>query len=157
MGLPEYISDFTKQLLAAQAWIDKGGPDTSTHAGPVSITGMTMGHVQLTVEAASDGKSEVDATDEGSGGQEHLMVPKVWSQDHVWHVLNKGQWTETPAVCQGWKIFVQVSSSFLTSGDGTDPLVLGCASVVTNEMCLLFQAWAQMFQPGQTHVWSLSV
>ena len=141
VGLPEYIGDFVKCLLVAQTWIDKGGPNTSTHAGPVSIISATAGHVQLTVEAASNSESEVEATDEESGGQ-GPVVPKVWAQDCMQHILDKGQWTQTPAVCQGWKIFIQVSSSFLTSSDNADPLLLGCASVATDEVHSMLKAWA---------------
>ena len=123
------------------SWIDKGGPNTSTCAGSIYIVGADAGHIQPIVEAVSDSESDVKATDEESGGQ-GLLVPKVQAKDRVQHVLDKGQWTETPTVHQGWKIFVQVSSSFLTSGDGTDPLLLGHASVATDEVHSLFQAWA---------------
>ena len=97
VGLPGYVGDFAKQLLAAQAWINKGGPNMSAWAGPISIIGADTGHVKLIVEAASDGESEVEATDEELGGQGPL-VPKVWAQDRMQHVLNKGKWTETPTV-----------------------------------------------------------
>ena len=102
-GLPEYVSDFAKRLLAAQAWIDKGGPTTGTSVGA------TTGPMRPNEHVASDGESEVDATDDGSGDTQLATVPKVRAQDLVRHVLDKGQWSETPAVRQGWKIFVQVS------------------------------------------------
>ena len=103
VGLPEYIGDFVKCLLAAQAWINKGGPTTG------SSVGVTTGPMRPTEQAVSEGESEVDATDHGSGDERLAIVPKVRAQDLIRHVLDKGQWTETPAVHQGWKIFVQVS------------------------------------------------
>ena len=103
VGLPEYVGNFAKCLLAAQAWIDKGGPTSG------SSVGVTTGPMQLTEQCGSEGELEVNATDDGSGDEQLATIPKVRAQDFVRHVLDKGQWTETPAVRQGWKIFVQVS------------------------------------------------
>jgi len=45
----------------------------------------------------------------------HWLVPKVLQSDQVDHSLDKGAWASMPATCQGWKIFVAVSDSYLSS------------------------------------------
>ena len=83
MGLPEYIGDFAKHLLVAQAWINKGGPTTSTHIGPVSTISTTTGPMQPTKWAASEGELEVDTTEEELGGEGLPIVPKVGPGSHL--------------------------------------------------------------------------
>jgi len=40
------------------------------------------------------------------------VVSKVQQLDDMKHILNKGPWEATPAVCQGWKVFIDVSYCF---------------------------------------------
>jgi len=43
------------------------------------------------------------------------VASKVQWSDQVKHTLDKGPWVATPAVCQGWKIFMEVSLLSLLS------------------------------------------
>jgi len=61
--------------------------------------------------AVSDGKSEVRASDVELPSPQQV-VPKVRLSDDVEHILDKGAWASTPAVHQGWKIYVKVSHLF---------------------------------------------
>src|SRR5882724_1636789 len=72
-GLPSYVNEYARRLLATQAWIDQGGPDPTTNIAPASAT---PGPQPPTVPAISDGESEVDATEDGSGGQERPVVSR---------------------------------------------------------------------------------
>ena len=111
-GLPSYVNEYARRLLATQAWIDQGGPDPTTN---VPLASATPGPQPPTVPAISDGESEVDATEDGSGGQERPVVSKVQATDLIRHALDKGQWAATPAVRQGWRISVQVSTGAFVS------------------------------------------
>jgi len=66
----------------------------------------------LTLPAPSDSESEVGASDEELPTPKCLLS-KVQLSDEVKHVLDKGTWATTPAMCVGWKIFVDVSRTFL--------------------------------------------
>ena len=111
-GLPSYVNEYARRLLATQAWIDQGGPDPTTN---VPLASATPGPQPPTVPAISDGETEVDATEDGSGGQERPVVSKVQAMDLIRHALDKGQWAATPVVRQGWRISVQVSPCTLVS------------------------------------------
>ena len=69
-GLPSYVNKYAQRLLVTQVWINQGGPDPSTNVGSNSPVSTTTGPPPLMVPAISDGKSEVDVTEDGSGGQE---------------------------------------------------------------------------------------
>ena len=69
-GLPSYVNKYARRLLATQAWIDQGGPDSSMNVGSIAPVSATTGPPQLTVQAISDSKTEVDATEDRSGGQD---------------------------------------------------------------------------------------
>src|SRR5882672_7208569 len=56
--------------------------------------------------AESDGESEVDYSP-----SPRPVQPKVLRSDQVRHKLDKGPWAATPAVREGWKIYLGVSSS----------------------------------------------
>src|SRR5882724_6481026 len=76
VGLHAYVSDFAKRLLAAQAWIDNGGPATSTAFNALPNVGATPGPMPPTGVGASDGESEIDVSDPGLGGDEPPVVSK---------------------------------------------------------------------------------
>ena len=66
------------------------------------------------LSASSNGESKVMAPEE----DEELpslqqVVLKVQQSDDMKHVLNKGPWMATPAVCQAWKVFIDVSCCFV--------------------------------------------
>ena len=126
------------------------------NVGLPTTVGMTPSPVSPTDLAASNGKSEVNEADPGSGVEEQPVVSKVRAQDLVRHILDKGQWLETPAVHQGWKIFLQVSHFLSLYDAGADLLLPGYSGLVTLEMPLLLQAGARMFGLGGTRLWSLS-
>ena len=76
--------------------------------------GTTMQPMDPVPWAASEGVSEVEGSDDElpSLGQ---VTSKVQWLDQVKHMLDKGPWAGTPAVCQGWKIFIEVGLLFLLS------------------------------------------
>src|SRR5882672_8201377 len=99
--LPEYVNAMALDVRAAKDWI--------THSA-IGTGGSSQAPMP---KAASDGKLEVDQ----SGGDREevppspgLAGPKVQTQDLEDVILDKGPWAATPGVCQGWKIFVAVSS-----------------------------------------------
>ena len=107
--LPNYIGELAQALQATKAWIAMGGvPDSAT-----VVTNMITPH-----NNADEGKSKAPGS-EGAPQEElltlHWLVPKVLQLDQVEHTLDKGAWATTPATHQGWKIFVVVSDSYLSS------------------------------------------
>jgi len=80
VGLPDYVCDFSQRLVAAQTWIDKGGPDPSTSMVTLPPFDGAMGLTQPTDHAGSDGESEID----GSVGElpsPRGLLPKVRRDD----------------------------------------------------------------------------
>jgi len=65
----------------------------------------------LTLPAPSDSKSKVGGSNKELLTPKHLLS-KVWQADYVEHVLDKGVWVATPVMCQGWEIFMEVSSVY---------------------------------------------
>ena len=75
--------------------------------------------------APSDGESEVGVSDTELPSPRQI-VPKVRQADDIEHSLDKGLWVGTGATRRGWRIFVNVHSSFLLRvGHVTDPSGLG--------------------------------
>src|SRR5882724_6878825 len=75
--------------------------------------------------APSDGKSEVGVSDTELPSPRQIIL-KVHQADDVEHTLDKGLWVGTGATQCGWKIFVDMSFSFLLRvGRVTDPLCSG--------------------------------
>src|SRR5882724_7555157 len=75
--------------------------------------------------APSDGKSEVGVSDTELPSPQQI-VPKVHRADDIEHILDKGLWVGTGATRHGWKIFINVSFSFLSRvGQVTDPSISG--------------------------------
>src|SRR5882724_3391966 len=103
--LPNYVGELAQALEDKKVWIATGGVATSTIVvpdGPVPS------------DPASVGKSEVGAS------AEELLTPqkvlsKVQQADDIKHMFDKSVWVATPAKCQGWQIFVQVSTLCLLS------------------------------------------
>ena len=108
VGLPDYVRDFSQRLVAAQSWIEKGGPDPNTSMATLPPFDVTVGLTQPTNHAASDDKSEIDVS-VGELPSPRGLLPKVRRDDQVRIALDKGNWAATPAVRQGAKIFIEVS------------------------------------------------
>jgi len=94
-------------LEETQAWIMSGGIAKPVTAAPLWIIPPT----DLTLPPPSDGESEVGASDEELPTPKCLLS-KVWLLDKVEHMLDKGPWAATPAMCIGWKIFIDTSWAF---------------------------------------------
>src|SRR5882724_9685724 len=96
-----------QSLEETQAWIASGGV-----AAPVVMAPLwNLPPTDPTLPAPSDGESEVGALDEELLTPKRLLS-KVRRSDRVEHVLDKGVWATTPAMCIRWKIFVDVSRTF---------------------------------------------
>ena len=108
VGLPDYIRDFSQRLVAAQSWIEKGGPDPSASMATLPPFDVTVGLTQPTDHAVSNGESEIDVS-VGELPSPRGLLPKVHRDDQVRITLDKGNWAATPAVRQGAKIFIEVS------------------------------------------------
>ena len=95
--LPDYACDFSQRLVAAQSWIEKGGPNPSTSTATLPPFDVTVGLTQPTDHAASDGESEIDIS-VGELPSPRGLLPKVRCDDQVRITLDKGNWAATPAV-----------------------------------------------------------
>ena len=85
-------------------WIKNGGvADPVTMEPPLTLT---------RPQDMSDCESKVRMSDHEEPLSLHLVVSKVRLSDEVEHVLDKGVWAATPAMHQGWKIFIKVSHFF---------------------------------------------
>jgi len=85
----------------------------------------------------SNGKSEVGASNEELPSP-WQVVSKVGLSDEVEHILDKGVWVATPAMHQGWRIFVAVSHLYFFLG----LLLIFCTHGKLREhvlICLHFQ------------------
>jgi len=83
------VADLAHAVVESQAWIVTRGLVVDNIVRP----------------AESNGELEVDYL-----LSPHLVQPKVLWSDQVQHKLDKGPWAATPAVQEGWKIFMGVSS-----------------------------------------------
>ena len=94
-------------LEETQAWIANGGV-----AAPVVVVPLqNLPPTDPTLPAPSNGESEVDASDEELLTPKQLLS-KVRRLDEVEHVLDKGVWATTLAMCVRWKISVDMSQTF---------------------------------------------
>src|SRR5882672_9790131 len=89
-ALPDCVADLARAVKESQAWVMTGGLVVDDPVRP----------------ADSAGESEVDELPSPQPAQ-----PKVQRGDQDQHMLDKGPWEMTPAVREGWKIFVGVSPS----------------------------------------------
>ena len=97
-----------RSLEETQVWNVSGGV-----AAPVVMVPLqNLPPTDLTLPAPSNGESEVGASKEELPTPKHLLS-KVWLSDEVEHMLDKGAWAMTLAMCIRWKIFVDVSRTFL--------------------------------------------
>ena len=153
VGLPNYVHNFSQQLVVAQMWIDKGGPDPSTNTAAFPFLNVTMGPTQPTDRAASDGELEINV----SVGELPLPqgpLPKVCHDDQVHIPLDKGNWAVTLAVQQGAKIFIDLSLvSDLRPNCVANHLLGKVDKAIV--LSVLHEAWAQMLWPGQMGVWTV--
>ena len=79
----------SQAMAESQAWVATGGLPVADAVRP----------------AESDGESEVDYSP-----SPRPVQPKVLWSNQVRHKLDKGPWAATPAVQEGWKIFLGVSA-----------------------------------------------
>ena len=92
-------------LKETQAWIATGGVASPATAAPLRIIPLP----NLMPPAPSDSESEVGGSDMELPTQKRLLSKVQWADD-VEHVLDKGACATMPVTCQGWEIFVDVSS-----------------------------------------------
>jgi len=98
--LPNYVGELAQHLQTMKAWI--------------ATRGTVVGDPPAPVKNASNGKSEVPGSEDAPPEDlpsPHQLLPKVLQSNQVEHVLNKGAWATTPAIHQGWKIFINVSAN----------------------------------------------
>jgi len=98
--LPTYVSDLVQALQVMKAWI------TSSRVVKQVVVAAPPTLPQPPVP--SDSESKVGASNEELPSPKQV-VSKVRQSDDVEHILDNGMWVVTPATCQGWKIFVNVS------------------------------------------------
>ena len=83
------MATLSQAVIESQAWVVAGGHAVEDTVRPTK----------------SEGELEVDYFP-----SPHPVQPKVLQSNQVQHKLDKGPWAATPAVWEGWKIFLGVSS-----------------------------------------------
>ena len=102
--LPDYVRDLARAFEQTQSWISTGG----VAAPAIAVLPGVDPLLQMQPLILSDGESEVGGSDADLPTPKRLL-PKVQRADDIKHVLDKGAWATTPALCQGWEIFVDVT------------------------------------------------
>jgi len=89
-----------------QAWIKTGGIATPMTIGPPPTLARLLD--------VSNGESKVGTSNHEDLPSQKQLMSKVQLLDKVEHILDQGLWAATPAMCQGWKIFIDVSQSLFS-------------------------------------------